>query len=133
MPSTIEKLLDKIDTLEKVELNESEKQEYLVLRPKDEQKEEKKPFNWEDINTQENTSWIQQDEKQVVKIPFAPIEESKPSDKSKQKEKSDKLPEDIIRPEVQYMIDNYRRVVDQFPTLTTLTFAEAKAIAEKVK
>lgn len=133
MPSTILKLLDKIDTLEKVELNESEKQEYLVLRPKDEPKEEKKPFNWEDINTQENTSWIQHDEKQVVKIPFAPIEESKPSDKSKQEEKSDKLPEDTIRSEVQYMIDNYRRVVDQFPTLTTLTLAEAKAIAEKVK
>ena len=52
---------------------------------------------------------------------------------SKPEEKSDKLPEDTIRPEVQYMIDNHRRVADQFPTLTTLTLAEAKAIAEKVK
>ena len=127
MPSTIAKLLDKIDTLEKVELNESEKQEYLVLRPKEEPKEEKNPFNREDSSTQETPSWVKKDEKQDVKIPFAPVEQSK------QKEKSDKLPEDIIRPEVQYMIDNYRRVVDQFPTLTTLTLAEAKAIAEKVK
>ena len=127
MPSTIAKLLDKIDTLEKVELNESEKQEYLVLRPKEEPKEEKNPFNREDSSTQETPSWVKKDEKQDVKIPFAPVEQSKPE------EQSDKLPEDTIRPEVQYMIDNHRRVADQFPTLTTLTLAEAKAIAEKVK
>lgn len=147
MPSTIAKLLDKISTKEKVELTEDEKKEYFIFRPK----EEKKPFNWQDTKTQETPSWIKQDKKEV-KIPYAPVEvtkpteeETKPVDETKPVEKieskkgtqpverSEKLPEDSIRPEVQYMIDNHRRVVDQFPTLTTLTLAEAKAIAEKVK
>jgi hypothetical protein len=127
MPSTITKLLDKISTKEKVELTEKEKAEYFIFRPKEEPKEEKKSFNWEDTKAQETPSWIKQDKKENVKIPFAPTEGNKP------KEKSEKLPEDTIRSEVQYMIDNYRRVIDKFPTFTTLTLAEAKAIAEKVK
>jgi hypothetical protein len=44
MPTTISKLLEKITPMESVELSEEEKKEYLIFRPKDEEKKEDKPL-----------------------------------------------------------------------------------------
>jgi hypothetical protein len=49
MPTTIAKLLEKITPMESVELNEEEKKEYLIFRPKNEEQDKEnknKPYNW---------------------------------------------------------------------------------------
>ncbi|MBR6907296.1 hypothetical protein IKN40_02035 [bacterium] len=46
MPSTISKLVEKIQPMETVELSEAEKAEYMIFRPKDEKKDDNPKFKW---------------------------------------------------------------------------------------
>jgi len=137
MPTTIAKLLEKITPMESVELNEEEKKEYLIFRPKNEEQDKEnknKPYNWWE-QPERQVTWNPQlnkptDEKEI-NIPLRPSDDkSKPEEKKQEKDKETHIDQSKIRPEVQSMIDNYRNEADKFHTLKEITLAEAKAIWE---
>ena len=94
MPTTIAKLLEKITPMENVELNEEEKKEYLIFRPKNEEQDNEnknKPYNWWE-QPERQVTWNPQlnkptDEKEI-NIPLRPSDDkSKPEEKNKKKTK----------------------------------------------
>lgn len=133
MPTTISKLLEKITPMESVELSEEEKKEYLIFRPKDEEKKEDKPFNWWE-QPEGQTTWnpqlSQSPKEQEITVPLRPSDDKDKPEEKEQKTTPETLDQNKIRPEVQSMIDNYRNEMDKFHTLKELTLAEAKAIWE---
>lgn len=137
MPTTIAKLLEKITPMENVELNEEEKKEYLIFRPKNEEQDKEnknKPYNWWE-QPERQVTWNPQLNKPTnekeINIPLRPSDDkSKPEGKKQEKDKETYIDQNKIRPEVQSMIDNYRNEADKFHTLKEITLAEAKAIWE---
>ena len=131
MPSTISKLVEKIQPMETVELSEAEKAEYMIFRPKDEKKDDNPKFKWWE-NGQENwLSWWQKQQEEI-RVPFRPADDDKKLDDNKtdvkEKAKENEIDEEKIRPEVKELIDDYWAEPSKFSSLKDLTTAEARKI-----
>ena len=131
MPSTIQKLLEVISREDQIEIPEEEKQEAEEIMEEKENKDNSDDKQDGDVSMEIVEQWNKQPEDELKQDELELDNGINFDNQDKIDGNITGLDQNIIRPEVEEMINNLMRNSDKIKELTTITYAEAVAISEK--